>query len=79
MELRTINEVIPTMKTGSGIFSAFNEPMWSDLFTASSLDIFFAGTYGSKFISPYTDLFVGEDGVVTRAYQFVAAAQDGIA
>lgn len=65
MELRTINEVIPTMKTGSGIFSAFVDPMWSDLFTASSLDIFFAGTYGNKFISPYTDLFVGEDGKIS--------------
>lgn len=64
MELRTLNEVIPTMKTGSGLFSAFTEPMWSDLFTASSLDIFFAGTYGQRYISPYTDLFVGEDGKI---------------
>lgn len=65
MELRTINEVIPTMKTGSGLFSAFDNPMWSDLFTASSLDIFFAGTYGQKYISPYTDLFVSEDGKIS--------------
>lgn len=64
MELRTINEVIPGMKTGSGIFSAFTNPIWAETFSSTSLDIFFAGTYGGKWISPYTDLFVGEDGKI---------------
>ena len=63
MELRKINEVIPTMKTGAGLFSAITDPVWADLFSASDLDIYFAGTYGNKYISPYTDLFV-EDGVI---------------
>ena len=61
MLLKTINEVIPTMKTGNGIFSAFTSPMWEDLFTASDLDTYFAGTYGQKYISPYANLFVDED------------------
>ena len=60
MLLKTINEVIPTMKTGNGIFSAFTSPMWEDLFTASDLDIYFAGTYGQKYISPYANLFIDE-------------------
>ena len=66
MELRTINEVIPGMKTGAGIFSAFTEPIWSETFSSTALDIFFAGTYGGKWISPYTDLFVGEDGKINN-------------
>lgn len=49
------------MKTGNGIFSAFTSPMWEDLFTASDLDTYFAGTYGQKYISPYANLFVDED------------------
>lgn len=64
MELRTINEVIPGMKTGDGIFSAFTAPIWAEAFSSTALDIFFAGTYGGKWISPYTDLFVGEDGKI---------------
>lgn len=65
MELRKINEVIPTMKTGAGLFSAITDPVWADLFSASDLDIYFAGTYGNKYISPYTDLFVDtEEGVI---------------
>lgn len=66
MELRTINEVIPGMKTGSGIFTAFTDPIWNELFSDTDLDIFFAGTYGQKYISPYTDLFVGEDGKISN-------------
>lgn len=66
MELRKINEVIPGMKSGTGIFTAFTDPIWSELFNDSSLDIYFAGTYGDKYISPYTDLFVGEDGKISN-------------
>lgn len=67
MELRKINEVIPGMKTGSGLFTAISDPVWAELFTASDLDIYFAGTYGSKYISPYTDLFVNDDGTIDNA------------
>ena len=66
MELRTINEVIPGMKTGAGIFSAITDPIWAEAFSSIDLDIFFAGTYGQKYISPYTDLFVGEDGKINN-------------
>ena len=66
MQFLRIIDAIPQMKTGTGFFSSFTNPMWAETFTdTASLDIFFAGTYGKKFISPFLDLFVGEDGEIS--------------
>ena len=61
-----IIDVLPQMKTGTGFFSSFNNPMWAETFPdTQSLDIYFAGTYGQKFISPYLDMFRGTDGKIS--------------
>lgn len=67
MQFLKIIDAIPQMKTGTGFFSSFDNPMWADTFPdTSSLDIFFAGTYGQKFISPFTALFLGENGQISN-------------
>lgn len=66
MELQTLNDIIPGMKTGEGIFSAITNPMWEDYFTASQLDIFFAANYGHKHPTYYAEAFVNsETGIIS--------------
>ena len=61
METKLI-DVIPQMKTGTGFFTKFVEPVWSEDFTnTASLDMFFAMTYGEKLIAPIINLFVDSD------------------
>ena len=61
METKLI-DVIPQMKTGTGFFTKFVEPVWAEDFTnTASLDMFFAMTYGEKLISPIINLFVDSD------------------
>ena len=65
LNLKTLNEAIPQMKTGTGFFSKFDNPVWSEDFeTPSQLDIFFAMTYGEKYgatiINAFTDDTTGE-------------------
>ena len=55
---KTILDIMPQMKTGSGIFSAFLNPMWSNDYTASKLDIFFSMQYGRKHPNYWLDNFV---------------------
>lgn len=55
-------DVIPQMKTGTGFFSKFVEPVWAEDFTnTASLDMFFAMTFGEKLIAPIINLFVDSD------------------
>ena len=61
LNLKTLNEAIPQMKTGTGFFSKFNEPVWSEDFeTPSQLDIFFAMTYGEKYGAPIINAFTDD-------------------
>ena len=61
METKLI-DVIPQMKTGTGFFTKFVEPVWAEDFTnTASLDMFFAKTYGEKLIAPIINLFVDSD------------------
>ena len=61
METKLI-DVIPQMKTGTGFFTKFVEPVWAEDFTnTASLDIFFAMTYGEKLIAPIINMFVDDD------------------
>ncbi len=63
---KTINDLIPTMKTGNGIFSNITNPVWGELFTdPAALDIYFAANYGRKRPTYYLEAFVGEDGKVS--------------
>lgn len=68
MELKTIIEVIPQMKTGTGFFSKFTDPVWAETFdTPSKLDVYFAGTFGKKYISDFTEMFVdSETGTISN-------------
>ena len=38
--MKRINDLIPTMKTGNGLFANMTNPVWSEEFTGSTLDIF---------------------------------------
>ena len=55
--LKTLNDIIPGMKTGAGIFSAITEPMWNEDYNATQLDIFFSANYGHKFATYYAESF----------------------
>ena len=66
MRTKTINDLIPTMKTGNGIFANITNPVWAELFTdPSQLDIYFSANYGRKRPTYYLEAFVGEDGKVS--------------
>ena len=64
---KTINDIIPTMKSGAGFFSAFVNPVWADDYaTPASLDIFYAMTYGDKHPAPILNMFIDDDtGVIS--------------
>lgn len=60
--MKTILDIIPQMKTGTGFFSSFVAPCWAeDYETPAQLDIFYAMTYGHKHPAPILDMFVDED------------------
>lgn len=60
--MRTILDIIPQMKTGTGFFSSFVAPCWKDDYTnPAQLDMFYAMTYGQKHPAPILDMFVDED------------------
>ena len=64
--MKKVIELIPTMKSGYGFFSAFNDPLWADSFpNTGGLDMFYATTYGQKWAAPFLELFVDSDtGVI---------------
>lgn len=60
--MRTILDIIPQMKTGTGFFSSFVAPCWEDDYeTPAQLDMFYAMTYGQKHPAPILDMFVDDD------------------
>mgnify|MGYP006935970862 CR=1 FL=1 len=60
--MKTVIDIIPQMKTGTGFFSAFVDPCWAeDYETPAQLDMFYAMTYGHKHPAPILDMFVNED------------------
>ena len=60
--MKTVIDIIPQMKTGTGFFSAFVDPCWAeDYETPAQLDMFYAMTYGHKHPAPILDMFVDED------------------
>ena len=61
LNLKTLNEAIPQMKTGTGFFSKFSEPVWAEDFeTPAQLDVFFAMTYGEKYGAPIINAFIDD-------------------
>lgn len=60
MMMKRINDLIPTMKTGNGLFANMTNPVWAEEFTGSTLDIFYAANYGEKFSSKYAELFAND-------------------
>ena len=72
---KTINDIIPTMKSGAGFFSAFVAPVWADDYaTPASLDIFYAMTYGDKHPAPILNMFIDDDTGVISAEDVNAIA-----
>ena len=65
MILKTINEIIPSMKTGNGIFSNITAPVWAEMFDGSTLDIFFAANYGHKHPTMYLECFEDSTGKIS--------------
>ena len=65
--MNKIIDVLPQLKTGTGFFSKFVEPIWAeDYDTPAQLDIFYGMTYGDKWTSPLLDHFIDEDtGVIS--------------
>ena len=60
--MKTIIDIIPQMKTGTGFFSKFVTPIWAeDYDTPAQLDIFYAMTYGHKHPAPILDMFIDDD------------------
>lgn len=63
---KTLNDIIPSMKTGQGIFSAITNPIWGELFTTpAQLDIYFSANYGRKRPTYYLEAFENTSGIVT--------------
>lgn len=61
-EPKTILDIIPQMKTGTGFFSKFVSPVWATDYTNTArLDMFFAMTYGQKHPGAILNMFVDED------------------
>lgn len=60
--MKKIIDVIPQLKTGTGFFSKFVDPIWAeDYATPAQLDIFYGMTYGDKWTTPLLDHFIDED------------------
>lgn len=58
--MQKLKDAIPTLVT-SGIFANITEPMWSDDFVASDLDLHFASRYGQKWVSPLIEMLEDTD------------------
>ena len=56
---KRVGELMPSAYTGSGIFSAFINPIWAYDFNPMQLDIFFISNYGDKWSAPYLDHISG--------------------
>ena len=56
---KKVGELMPSAYTGSGIFSAFINPIWEYDFNPMQLDIFFISNYGEKWAAPYLDHISG--------------------
>lgn len=50
---KRLGDLMPAAYTGSGIFSAINNPIWVYDFDPAQLDIFFISNYGEKWAAPY--------------------------
>lgn len=60
--MKTILDIIPQMKTGTGFFSSFVAPIWKDDYTTpAQLDMFYAMTYGAKHPAPFLNMFVDDE------------------
>lgn len=60
--MKTVIDIIPQMKTGTGFFSKFVAPVWAeDYANTAQLDIFYAMTYGKKHPAPILDMFIDDD------------------
>lgn len=60
--MKTLLDILPQMKTGTGFFTKFVNPVWAEDYTNTArLDIFFAMTYGQKHPAPLLNMFVDED------------------
>lgn len=64
MEMKKLIDVIPTLIT-NGIFSHIDNPIWSEQFTDSFLDLHFGSLYSQKWVSPLVSLMVGDDDVIS--------------
>lgn len=72
--MKRIIDIIPSMATGDGIFSNITDPVWSDLFTGTTLDIYYAANYGDKWASKFPEFFTDDSGVIeTRLSDFANA------
>lgn len=58
---KKLGDLMPAAYTGSGIFSAFNNPIWAYDFDSKELDIFFISNYGEKWAAPYLSHISGND------------------
>lgn len=61
--VRQIKDAFPNSFIGNGLFSAFDNPVWKDNFTASDLDILFITRYGERLESPFIEHFDTGNGV----------------
>lgn len=64
MEMKKLIDVIPTLIT-NGIFSHIDNPIWSEQFTDSFLDLHFGSLYSQKWVSPLVSIMVGDDDVIS--------------
>lgn len=70
--VRQIKDAFPNSFVGNGLFSAFNNPVWKDNFTASDLDILFITRYGERLESPFIEHFDTGNGVSENDLTVVA-------
>lgn len=63
VEMKTLNEYFDVSSTG--LFSAFNNPVWVNSFQdASGLDLYFYMRYGDRIGNKFLDMFTDTDGEV---------------
>jgi hypothetical protein len=63
---KTLNDYIPSMKTGAGLFSAMTGYRWWSELNASKFDIYFALKFGNHVgFSDLLDAFTNDDGIIT--------------
>lgn len=65
MNDKTLNDYIPSMKTGAGLFSAMTGYKWWPELNASQFDIYFALKYGKHIgFSDLLDAFTNDNGII---------------